>query len=427
MPYTDLERETKFEGENYKTANNIYHAQYPIYARWDPYKKTVVYNEDGRITKAFSITYGTGQRLIENMSKKSGYKFIGWVSDTGKVYTDRQDVDSVLVGEKDNTTGTIRLTAKWETDDNAVQITYKGNGGRINGAISYSIWVNKGEGIRKIETKKGNDTTTRYIDKDGNVVDYNRAVDKSMIVYADFGSGITPVEVNLSNVNSVIIPNIKPVAVAVPNDAIMVRDIGLFYNTDEYKLIDISNDIAEAHNNEDAKEVTTEKANTESSTKSSDDAKELNKPKASQIKSYAYYTTRSGGSSISKDAITPRSEKTINAPDKDIEVSNGNFIYNPLDNTWSYRLSGSNEDAKDGWYLINNGTTNSWYRFDVDGHMQVGFYDDGRSIYYLEPNTTSKNYGSVVKGIVDVLGSMYYFDDTGRYDPVKSKELNKTN
>ena len=54
--------------------------------------------------------------------------------------------------------------------------------------------------------------------------------------------------------------------------------------------------------------------------------------------------------------------------------------------------------------------------------MLVGFQRDGDSIYYLEANATSPNYGTIVTGWVNVAGTLYYFDEAGKYDPTKSVE-----
>ena len=86
----------------------------------------------------------------------------------------------------------------------------------------------------------------------------------------------------------------------------------------------------------------------------------------------------------------------------------GTWNYNPLTNTWSYNLNGSNVT---GWNKIYSATSgkDEWYYFDTAGSMQTGWIAESGAVYYLQPEANG-NQGRAFTNWHDIRGVYYYFN-----------------
>ena len=113
-----------------------------LYAKWDANTYTIVFNGNsatsGTMSSLTDRKYGTTYTLTSNAYKKTGYKFIGWNTESdgsGTIYADKANIKNLT-----STNGkTIKLYAMWE--EISYSVTYNLNGG-VNDAANpeyYSI------------------------------------------------------------------------------------------------------------------------------------------------------------------------------------------------------------------------------------------------------------------------------------------------
>ena len=68
---------------------------------------------------------------------------------------------------------------------------------------------------------------------------------------------------------------------------------------------------------------------------------------------------------------------------------------------------------KDGWFNLGWDGQDKWYRFDSNGVMQLGWYEENGKIYFLQNDLNDNWYGKAVTGTHVIDGKTYTFDATG--------------
>lgn len=104
-------------------------------AKWEANSYTVKFDSNGGVGSMSDekFTYDEAKALTANSYSRTGYKFVGWLSEDGKtVYSDRQVASNLAES------GVTTLKAKWEAVTYA--ITLETNGGIVNkNKISYTV------------------------------------------------------------------------------------------------------------------------------------------------------------------------------------------------------------------------------------------------------------------------------------------------
>lgn len=68
---------------------------------------------------------------------------------------------------------------------------------------------------------------------------------------------------------------------------------------------------------------------------------------------------------------------------------------------------------QNGWFKLDwDGQTN-WFHFGANGKMTLGWYQEGKKIYFLQNNFNDKQYGKAVTGTQIIDGKEYNFDKNG--------------
>ncbi|MBR0038850.1 MAG: hypothetical protein IJP71_02460, partial [Lachnospiraceae bacterium] len=124
-----------------------------------------------------------------------------------------------------------------------------------------------------------------------------------------------------------------------------------------------------------------------------------------------------GGSTTAKD-----NQAIANALNANGSSAQGSWFYNPLDDSWSFELTGNfaivtsgNRTAANGYYLVSNSVgNNAWYKFDERGKMLTGWQVEQSGVYYLNEDPTSSTFGAMMSGWVFIDGNYYYFGNDGR-------------
>ncbi|MBR4314654.1 MAG: hypothetical protein IKP66_07080, partial [Lachnospiraceae bacterium] len=124
-----------------------------------------------------------------------------------------------------------------------------------------------------------------------------------------------------------------------------------------------------------------------------------------------------GGSTIAKD-----NSAIANALNASGSPAQGSWFYNPLDDSWSFELTGNfaivtsgNRTAANGYYLVSNSVGSSaWYKFDAAGKMLKGWQVEQTGVYYLNEDPTSSTFGAMLSGWIMIDGIYYYFGNDGR-------------
>ena len=111
-----------------------------------------------------------------------------------------------------------------------------------------------------------------------------------------------------------------------------------------------------------------------------------------------------------------------NARDAFGNVGFGQWLHVPNTTTW-YFLSGdfNNQTGStgttgfltNGWYNLGWKGKDEWYRFDANGVMQLGWYQENNKIYFLDTDISSNWYGRAVIGEKAINGQKYTFDASG--------------
>ncbi len=110
--------DTKYEGGKYAIANNI-----TLKAKWSIITYDIAYNLNGGVNNDTNpATYNVENAITLGQPTKTGYSFVGWI--TENVATPTKDIQ-IAVG----TTGNKTYTAKWQA--NTYTITYDANGGTV--------------------------------------------------------------------------------------------------------------------------------------------------------------------------------------------------------------------------------------------------------------------------------------------------------
>ena len=113
--------------------------------------------------------------------------------------------------------------------------------------------------------------------------------------------------------------------------------------------------------------------------------------------------------------------ENINMPFTNIRDAKGNTGFGkwqkvPGTGTWYFIVGDNNSTsfASNGWFNLSWKGESSWYHFDVNGTMQIGwFVDSDGKWYYLDSNQSSSNYGRMLIGGQVVDGTVRNFDANG--------------
>lgn len=85
----------------------------------------------------------------------------------------------------------------------------------------------------------------------------------------------------------------------------------------------------------------------------------------------------------------------------------------PANPKWVFKLK-NGELLKDSWALIRS-DKESYYRFDKDGNMQIGWYQDDKNAYYLDEVS-----GAMVTGWKEIGGKWYFFNNAVSKDEAEA-------
>ena len=97
----------------------------------------------------------------------------------------------------------------------------------------------------------------------------------------------------------------------------------------------------------------------------------------------------------------------------------GRWLRVPNTTTWYFYAGDFSNGAassgflKDGWFNLGWDGVDRWYRFDSNGVMQLGWYEENGKIYFLQNDLNDNWYGKAVTGTHVIDGKTYTFDATG--------------
>ena len=97
----------------------------------------------------------------------------------------------------------------------------------------------------------------------------------------------------------------------------------------------------------------------------------------------------------------------------------GRWLRVPNTTTWYFYAGDFNNNTnnsgflKDGWFNLGWDGVDRWYRFDSNGVMQLGWYEENGKIYFLQNDFNDNWYGKAVTGTHVIDGKTYTFDSTG--------------
>lgn len=129
---TGTNREAGQTVQNLSSTNN---AKVTLYAIWRPNTYTINFDGNGAdapVPAPKAAKYNTSVKLPANTAWKFGHRFIGWMSESGKLYANKASVKNLTSVDG----GQVTLTAQWAA--NTYSVKFSANGGPSLNKITFA-------------------------------------------------------------------------------------------------------------------------------------------------------------------------------------------------------------------------------------------------------------------------------------------------